>query len=294
MQLTTIMILLSLTLLQDHDRSALMKSLADAERAFAAMSVAQGAREAFLAHFAEDGIAFQPHPVVYRKVTLNRPAPPDPKAFTLDWSPLVGDVSESGDLGYTTGPFSLVDNSGKQASRYGFYFSVWKRDSALTWKVALDIGIRTSKEFDGTGEFRQASPVKREAQQKDNVKSGKDELSESEEKYFSLAATGGVQAAYEDVLSFDCRVHLDGHQPLVGRPAITEFFSGRGEKRSGRVLFAAIARSNDLGYSYGSYEVIGSGKTTERGYFGHVWKRNELNEWKLVAEILSPAPLNSP
>ena len=132
-----------------------MRSLVEAERAFAAASVEKGAREAFTANFADDGIAFQPHPVVYKEAMKNRPLPANPKAFTLDWKPVFGDVSESGDLGYTTGPYSLVDNSGKQPTRYGFYFSVWKKVSGQ-WQVAVDIGIRTPTNYEGALDFRQA------------------------------------------------------------------------------------------------------------------------------------------
>lgn len=275
---------------QDRYENPAMKSLADAERAFASMSVRQGMRKAFLAHFADDGIAFQPHPVVYKDAVKDQPAPANPSAFTLNWKPVFGDVSETGDLGYTTGPYSFVDNSGKQPPSHGFYFSVWKRDSTSRWRVAVDIGIGTPGPFEGPEDFRQARPIKKSQSMPGEAKSGKPELEESIGKYLSIAAADGVVAAYENHLAEECRLHLEGHHPLLGRQVMTAFFNEKEITQTGKLLFAKVSESDDLGYAYGSYANLERGKTIENGYFGHVWKRNELGRWKLVAEILSPVP----
>jgi len=267
-----------------------MRSLVEAERAFAAASVEKGAREAFTANFADDGIAFQPHPVVYKKAMKNRPLPANPKAFTLDWKPVFGDVSESGDLGYTTGPYSLVDNSGKQPTRYGFYFSVWKKVSGQ-WQVALDIGIRTPTDYEGGLDFRQAQSWGKTGK---SAEPAKNELKQAEEDFLSLVLTKGSVAAYKENIAADCRLHLDGRQPILGKTEIVAFLGVRSTFDKGKLLHAGVSRSNDLGFSYGSYE-SGKGKPAkENGYFGHVWKRNEGGKWKLVAEILSPIPPENP
>ena len=54
------------------------RSLVEAERAFAAMSVAQGIRAAFLASFADDGVGLEPGPVPLRETWSARPAPANP------------------------------------------------------------------------------------------------------------------------------------------------------------------------------------------------------------------------
>jgi ketosteroid isomerase-like protein len=271
-----------------------MKSLADTERAFASMSVQQGVRMAFLANFADDGIAFQPHPVVYKDAAKDRPAPANPNAFTLNWKPVFGDVSESGNLGYTTGPYSFVDNSGKQPPSHGFYFSVWKKDSTSRWRVAVDIGIGTPGPFEGPEDFRQAQPSKKSQSMPGEGKSGKQELEESIGEYLSIAAADGVIAAYENHLVEECRLHLEGHHPLLGRRFVTAFFDGKEITRTGKLLLAAVSESDDLGYAYGSYANLERGRSIENGYFCHVWKRNELGLWKLAAEILSPVPPEAP
>lgn len=279
---------------QDRYENPVMKSLADAERAFASMSVQQGVRKAFFANFADDGIAFQPHPVVFKDAVKDRPAPTNPNAVTLNWRPVAGDVSLSGDMGYTTGPYSAIDSSGKQPPRYGFYFSVWKKTPTTPWRVALDIGIRTSGPFEGPENFRQAQPVKSSQSGFREEGFGKQELEKSIREYLSLADSKGVVTAYEDHLAKECRLHLEGHHPFVGPEIIMAFVAGKEITRTGKLLFTAVSRADDLGYAYGNYTILERGRTIENGYFGHVWKRNEHGRWKLVAEILSPIPPETP
>lgn len=40
---------------------------------------------------------------------------------------MYGDVGDSGDLGYHTGPSKVTDHSGQQPPRYGYFFSLWKK-----------------------------------------------------------------------------------------------------------------------------------------------------------------------
>ena len=85
----------------------------------------------------------QPGPGLMRERMLARPAPADPLAFLLDWSPEAGAVARSGDLGFTTGPYSLRNQREPSASaQYGYFFSVWKRENGA-WRVALDAGVST-------------------------------------------------------------------------------------------------------------------------------------------------------
>ena len=99
------------------------------ERSFARASTERGIRASFLEYFASDGIDFRPGPGAMRARALARPAPADPLALVLDWSPQAGAVASAGDLGFTTGPYSLRNQRDPRApERYGYHFSVWQRE----------------------------------------------------------------------------------------------------------------------------------------------------------------------
>jgi len=60
----------------------------------------------------------------------------------LLWTPVGGDISSSGDLGYTYGTYEFhsKDKDGKLHIEYGKYTSIWKLQKDGKWKVALDMG----------------------------------------------------------------------------------------------------------------------------------------------------------
>ncbi len=58
------------------------------------------------------------------------------------WTPLAGDISSSGDLGYTWGRYiySVPDEDGIRQISHGKYMTVWKRQADGGWKAVLDGG----------------------------------------------------------------------------------------------------------------------------------------------------------
>src|SRR5687767_10018900 len=113
------------------------QELFDAERAFVRLAAERGFRDSFYAYFADDGIAFNPHPFRVRAALANQPSAPGPMG--ADWAPVYGDISAAGDLGWNTGPLVFAGRDG-QPARHGMFFSVWKRQPDGSFKVVLDIG----------------------------------------------------------------------------------------------------------------------------------------------------------
>lgn len=66
----------------------------------------------------------------------------DDKNNRLTWTPVGGDISSSGDLGYTYGTYEFrsTDKQGKPHVEYGKYTSIWKLENDGRWKVVLDMG----------------------------------------------------------------------------------------------------------------------------------------------------------
>ena len=100
------------------------QELFDAERAFVRLAEERGFRDSFHAYFADDGIAFNPHPFRVRAALANQPSTPAPMGAA--WAPVYGDISAAGDLGWNTGPLVFAARNG-QPARHGMFFSVWKR-----------------------------------------------------------------------------------------------------------------------------------------------------------------------
>jgi hypothetical protein len=62
-------------------------------------------------------------------------------AELLKWYPSFAEVSETGDFGFTTGPFWYYEQRGKEKRQSGQFFTIWRRANDGQFKVWLDAGI---------------------------------------------------------------------------------------------------------------------------------------------------------
>ncbi len=258
------------------------------------MSVERGVRESFLAFFADSGIVFQPHPAPYKALVKDRPAPQNPNIVTLTWKPIFADAAEFGDLGYTTGPYTLTDNSpDRRPPQYGFFFSIWKRQRDGLWKVVLDAGIHTPEPYTGPRMLQTPRQVTRNsAILKRDVGPDRNELREMDRVFLKSVQSKGIMRGYSEFFSAEARLHRQNRQPILGIDSIRAFLSGQRHRPSWAPMYSDVSYSVDLGYTYGSYELKGPGsnETTEKGYYARVWKNNGENKWKVVLEVTIPLP----
>jgi ketosteroid isomerase-like protein len=262
------------------------QELFDAERAFARLAAEKGFRDSFFAYFADDGIAFNPHPFRVRVALAGQPATPAPMG--ADWAPVYGDVAAAGDLGWNTGPLVYAGRDG-QPDRHGMFFSVWKRQSDGSFKVVLDIGSDTPSAV-----VPIAEPPHSSWQPGLGSPAGVDVAAEKaallavEGSFFADSAAQGLGRAYATRLADEARVHRPGVMPVTGRVALNEWAQAQDGKFRGEALFADVARSGELAYTWGSYERIGG--PPEAGYFARVWKNDGRDEWRIVMDTVSPVP----
>jgi ketosteroid isomerase-like protein len=269
-----------------------LEDLFNAERAFARDATERGIRAAFLDHFAADGVDFRPGPGVMRERALARPAPADPLALLLDWSPQAGAVARSGDLGFTTGPYALSNQRDRNApTSYGYFFSVWKRENGR-WRVAADAGIGTPAapppETAASSSAAQGSASLGSVPGFD--RGGTDALRAIEREARSLdpdpAAAGA--ASYFDLLDNSVRILREGSYVLLGADAARKALAARGRRILWTQAGVGVSAGNDFGYSYGRYTRLAGASEEAAGYYVHVWQRNRAGEWRITAEVQLP------
>ena len=136
-----------LTLITACENQSDMKTeqnrLLDTDRQFAAMSLAEGAGEAFNYYLAEDamGLSNGQHPVLGR-ANLYAEMKEGQENYTLAWEPQRAEVAASRDMGWTWGTytFSFMDDAGVEQKRYGKYLNIWQRQPDGEWRVVVDMG----------------------------------------------------------------------------------------------------------------------------------------------------------
>jgi hypothetical protein len=77
--------------------------------------------------------------------------------------------------------------------------------------------------------------------------------------------------------------------PVEGIPAIERWLATQPLWTAGESRYAEVARSRDMGYTYGTYAVAAAGeRKAERGFYARVWVRGRDGGWKVVLDVLQP------
>lgn len=253
------------------DPSGAAASLAAAETAFAAQSVREGLRAAFLAWLAPDAVLFRNGPVNGPASISARPDPP----IVLDWRPAFVEVASSGDFGVSTGPWTITPRGDATAPpRHGQFFSVWTRPPGGEWRVRVDLGIS----HPGPA---LADAVLSAAVTPAFPGAAGEPVDAAEARFARLAAQEGDRAAYAAFASATIRLYREGHAPYLGRDAALAS-PAAGEGRTAWVLASqGASRAGDLAYAIGSYGPPGAATA---GHYVRVWRR-EPTGWRVAADV---------
>lgn len=121
-------------------RQQLLAELMQADADFAAMAAEKGYRKAFLEYMEDEAVLLRDNylPIIGADAVRYVTGMND-STFTVDWSPQGGDVSSSGDMGYTYGIYELRTAQERQS---GTYVTVWRRQEDGSWKYLLDAGTQ--------------------------------------------------------------------------------------------------------------------------------------------------------
>ena len=272
---------------QPKEQPPALMSVGEAERSFARTSVQKGIRDSFLEFFADDGVNFTPAPGNAKEFYNKRPAA---SPVILDWSPVYADVAASGDLGYTTGPYTVTNKADNKVVAQGYYFSVWKKQADGNWKVMADIGIETPA-FESNDKPNYQPPKNLNKKTfKTNLETEGSKLMETEKAFSKISAATEFQKLYLKLLGENARLHRNESFPFVGKNAIKSFILTNKLVWHYEPMKMDIAQSGDLAYVYGSYEMKvleNNSLKNEKGFYLHVWKRISNGVWKMVAEIMN-------
>ncbi len=251
-------------------------SLASAETAFAAHSVREDLRAAFLTHFTHDGVLVRNGWINGNAYFATQSAPP----IVLDWRPVFTEVAQSGDLGLSTGPWKTTSRAKPDApASFGQFVSVWRREDGQ-WKVAVDIGIGHGNAALWDEPLETVILPGRAA-----LTSGGIETAELE--FVTDAHPGGLVSAYGKHGSDRLRFYREGHPPAIGKSNALASSGMSDTELDWTIERTEMSRSRDFGYSRGSYAAVGS-PTKPLGYFMRAW-HVENGQWRIVLDVASPA-----
>ncbi len=149
----TFLLIISVAIFSCRQKDAKTKHVPDksevlnADIEFSRYSEAKGMKAAFIEYIDSNGVLLRPNemPIIGANA-IDYLIQQSDTGYSLTWQPNGGDISISGDLGYTFGIYAMRPSS-KDTVIYGTYTSIWKKQQDGKWKFVLDSGN------EGVGEY---------------------------------------------------------------------------------------------------------------------------------------------
>jgi len=264
-------------------QSKLVQQIVGAETAFATQAAQTSTEAALLANSTPNSLATDNGKLANaQNVWRSRPSRPGRK---MTWYPVLADVAQSGDLGYTTGPWTQFQNDRPQEA--GEYVTVWRKQLDGKWKFAVNMNIeRIGAAPAMPAEVPQpkllpAVPVPSTAPS--NIVLDVDSK-------FAAAELMKPGATYQQNLSAEARLYRPGLSMMLGAAAVANM-----KNLDGGYLFVAntgyLAAAGDLGYVVGSLHRPASTKhPEENGTYLRIWRREADAGWRIVLEMFNLVP----
>jgi ketosteroid isomerase-like protein len=265
---------------QAVDLEKALGSLIASEKAYAKLAGEKGFREASISVFADDAVIFAPTAVNGKKFW--REAKENP---TLRWRPTFASISQSGELGYTTGPWESSKASDvNKPDAFGHFVTIWRKNKDGVWKVALDVGLNHPQPQGAGTEistYVPGSPIP-------HSESANTDL-EKAQRSFTESLKEDEADAIVDNASDDIRVYRNGQLPAVGKKAVEKMLAEDDAKTTRAPSGTGIANPVDLVYEYGEY-TKNRDKINEHGIYLCIWRLESNGAWKVALDLQKSTP----
>ena len=207
----------------------------------------------------------------------------------LAWYPVLADAAQSGDLAYTTGPWTSGLHGRPQAA--GEYVTVWRKQPDGTWKFAVNMGV----ERIGIAHAKVAYvPAPRLLAAAATPSTAPSYILLDLDRKFAAAELLKPGATYQEYLSAEVRLYRPGLSMMYGEAAAANM-----KNLDGRYFFAAtggyLAAGGDLGYVVGTVRRdAGAQHPEENGSYLRIWRREAVAGWRIVLEMFNFVPGSAP
>ena len=111
------------------------------------------------------------------------------------------------------------------------------------------------------------------------------ELIAVDKSFSALSKEKGMNFAFLAYVAKDGVMLSPNRMPLVGKSNIETLFRGYDSNKefTWEPLYADVSKSGELGYTYGTYQII-TAESSEKGTYVSIWKKDSNGKWKFVLD----------
>jgi len=262
-------LVLSFSCVNSHAQKGI-DGLINAEKSFAAYSVAHSTKEAFLHYLDSNGIVFDQAKAVNGMQLWNAR---EIRPGILNWWPEYAEISSSNDFGYTAGPWAFQPTKNDTVVARGQYTTVWHINKNGEWKFLIDLGVGNAPAH-SLKDVTQLTADKKSINKKDTSS-----LIVAEKDFIELFNRNPAEA-YKKYLSKQSLLNRMAHAPAITSDDQRAVISSTLSSIQFTIDGWNMAPAMDMAYIYG--RTILNGKTEN---YQHIW-RHEKDGWKIALEVL--------
>jgi len=128
-----------------------------------------------------------------------------------------------------------------------------------------------------------------------NYRDGKDDIIQTDIDFSNLSKKKGMNHAFLEYVADDGVLLRPFTYPIAGREKVSEALLAGDDKNfqlTWAPLYADIAASGELGYTYGTYEMKiikeDGNEEIRKGTYVSIWKKDKAGRWKFVLDTGNP------
>jgi ketosteroid isomerase-like protein len=245
--------------------------LVNAEKKFASYSVTHNMKDAFLHFLDSTGIVFEKgQPVNGIEAWSKRKA----QAGILNWHPQFAEIAASGNLGYTTGPWTFQPKTiNDSVVARGQYTTVWQLNKNGEWKFLVDLGVSNLPSTDS------AEVIKIDAARTTTNPIDLLAMVKTEEAFIVAYKKNGP-GAYRQFLAQQSILNRNSSLPATTSAEQSKIIEATPQDIRFAINGSGISKSGDLGFVYGTTRL-----NDKKENYLHIWRR-EKEGWKIAVEVL--------
>jgi ketosteroid isomerase-like protein len=218
-----------------------INSLIDAEKSFASYAIEHNTRDAFLQFMdSANALVFDNGNAIGAYTTWHKAAANTNK---LIWQPAFAGIAQSGDLGFTTGPWEFRHSLADSSLAAGNFTTIWHLNDKGEWKFLVDIGTEA-----GTVAWPVDSVKKWVGNATDN-NDPRDAL--TIDRIFMQQYAALQNDAFKAVITNNTWFNIPGQKPITGND-IVAMLTQIPNNLSFAPIGGGVSGAGDLAYVYGT------------------------------------------